>query len=148
MFDFVQDMFGNFGKIFCLNDDGMIFEGNFFVDQGGVVVEVWVLGVWNFLGFDLDDEGNIWEIEMGFVGGDEFNLIEEGGNYGWLLVFEGNYYDGVLILNYEMCLEFIFLKVFWNLVIFLVSMIIYKGDLFFDWKGNVLISGFGFQGLV
>lgn len=85
---------------------------------------------------------------MGLMGGDEFNLIERGGNYGWLIVFQGNYYDGWFILNYNICFEFIVFKVFWNFVIFLFSVIIYKGDLFCNWRGNVIISVFGVQGLV
>lgn len=148
MFDPAQDMSGNLGKILRLNDDGTIPEGNPFADQGGVAAEVWALGVRNPLGFDLDDEGNIWEIEMGPAGGDEFNLIEEGGNYGWPLVSEGNHYDGAPIPNHETRPEFIPPKVFWNPVISPASMIIYKGDLFPDWKGNALISGLGSQGLV
>lgn len=148
LLDPAQDLSNNLGKILRLNDDGSIPDGNPFADQGGVAAEVWALGIRNPLGFDFDDEGRLWEIEMGPAGGDELNLIEPAGNYGWPVVSEGNHYDGAPIPNHDTRPEFIAPKEFWVPVISPASMVIYKGDLFPDWKGNVIISGLGALGLV
>lgn len=145
-FDPAQSMTSNLGKILRLNDDGTVPEGNPF--SGGVAAQVWALGIRNPLGIDFDEQGRLWEVEMGPMGGDEINLIEEGGNYGWPTVSMGNHYDGRPIPDHNTRPEFIAPKAFWNPVISPASMIIYKGDLFPNWKGNALISGLGAMGLV
>jgi glucose/arabinose dehydrogenase len=38
--------------------------------------------------------GELWESEFGPRGGDEVNKIEKGKNYGWILVTEGEHYNG------------------------------------------------------
>jgi glucose/arabinose dehydrogenase len=143
-----QDMESNLGKILRLNDDGSIPEGNPFAGSGGVTEQIWALGVRNPLGIDFDEQGRLWEIEMGPQGGDEFNLIEEGNNYGWPLVSEGVHYNNTLIPKHSTRPEFIPPKAFWVPVISPASMIIYKGDLFPEWKGNAIIAGLTAQGLV
>ncbi|KAL2208158.1 soluble quino protein glucose dehydrogenase [Sarocladium strictum] len=143
-----QDMSGNMGKIIRLNDDGTVPADNPFADQGGVTAQIWSLGIRNPLGFDFDIEGRLWEIEMGPMGGDELNLIQPEGNYGWPVVSEGDNYDGTPIPNHNTRPEFIPPKVAWVPVISPAGMIIYKGDLFADWKNNVLISAVGQQGIV
>lgn len=134
-------MGGNFGKIVWLNDDGSVLVDNFFVLQGGVVVQVWLFGYCNVLGIVFDVCGKLWVYEMGLVGGDELNLIECGVNYGYLVVFNGNYYDGCEIFDYSIWFEFVVLKVIWMLVILLVGFIIYFGVLFLQWKGSGFIGG-------
>jgi aldose sugar dehydrogenase len=147
-FDPAQDLSSNLGKILRLNDDGTIPEGNPFAADGGVAAQVWALGVRNILGMDWDAEGRLWEIEMGPFGGDEFNLIKKGENYGWPLVSNGIHYDGSPIPEHSTRPEFAAPKVWWTPVISPAGMIIYKGDLFPEWKGNAIISGLGAQGLV
>lgn len=147
-FDPAQDLSSNLGKILRLNDDGTIPEGNPFAADGGIAAQVWALGVRNILGMDWDAEGRLWEIEMGPFGGDEFNLIKKGENYGWPLVSNGIHYNGSLIPEHSTRPEFAAPKVWWTPVISPAGMIIYKGDLFPEWKGNAIISGLGAQGLV
>ncbi|GAB1318339.1 Soluble quino protein glucose dehydrogenase [Madurella fahalii] len=147
-FDPAQSMTSNLGKIIRLNDDGTVPEGNPFANQGGVAAQVWALGIRNPLGIDFDEQGRLWEIEMGPMGGDEINVIEKGGNYGWPIVSQGNHYDGRAIPKHNTRPEFIAPKAFWNPVISPAGMIIYKGDLFRSWKGNALITALGAQGLV
>ncbi|KAM0278588.1 hypothetical protein ACHAQH_005062 [Verticillium albo-atrum] len=143
-----QDLSSNLGKIIRLNDDGSIPDGNPFASEGGVAAQVWALGVRNPLGFDFDDQGRLWEVEMGPAGGDELNLIKQGINYGWPLVSQGNHYNGTDIPNHDTIPEFTPPKIAWTPVISPASMVVYKGDLFPEWKGNVIISGLGAQGLV
>ncbi|KAK4214702.1 putative sugar dehydrogenase [Rhypophila decipiens] len=153
-FDPAQSMTSNLGKIIRLNDDGTIpsadsaLGANPFVSQGAVASQVWALGVRNPLGIDFDEQGRLWEIEMGPMGGDEINLIEKGANYGWPVVSEGVHYDGRQIPKHNTRPQFNPPKAFWVPVISPSSVIIYKGDLFKNWKGNALISALGAQGLV
>lgn len=148
LFDPAQVTSSNLGKILRLNDDGTVPEGNPFASTGGDAAQVWALGIRNPLGIDFDDQGRLWEIEMGPMGGDEFNLIERGANYGWPIVSQGDHYDGRPIPDHSTRPEFNPPKAFWVPVISPAGMIIYKGDLFPNWKGNALISALGAQGLV
>lgn len=148
LFDPAQDQKVNLGKILRLNDDGTVPEGNPFASSGGDGAQIWALGIRNPLGIDFDEQGRLWEIEMGPMGGDEFNLIEQGANYGWPIVSQGVHYDGRPIPDHSTRPEFKPPKAFWVPVISPAGMIIYKGDLFPNWKGNALISALGAQGLV
>ena len=52
-------------------------------------VETLALGLRNPQGLARDADGNLWETEHGPQGGDELNVLEPGGNYGWPLVTYG-----------------------------------------------------------
>ena len=147
-FDPAQDMASNLGKIIRLNDDGSVPSDNPFANQGGVTAQIWSLGHRNILGMAFDDKGTLWENEMGPKGGDEFNLIEKGKNYGYPIVSNGDHYDGRDIPDHDTRPEFVKPKITWTPVISPSSMIIYSGDLFPQWKGNALIGGLSSQSLV
>jgi aldose sugar dehydrogenase len=51
--------------------------------------ELFANGVRNPQGLTRDSDGQIWEAEHGPQGGDEINLITEGGDYGWPTVSLG-----------------------------------------------------------
>lgn len=53
----------------------------------------------NLQGVTLDLEGRLWTTEHMIRGGDELNLIEEGGNYGWPLETYGSLYSGLPFPN-------------------------------------------------
>ena len=55
--------------------------------------EVLAVGLRNPQGLARDAEGLLWETEHGPRGGDELNVLEAGGNYGWPLVSHGVHYD-------------------------------------------------------
>ncbi len=143
-----QDMSGNLGKILRLNDDGSVPTDNPFADQGGVAAQVWSLGHRNPLGIAFDSQGRLWEQEMGPRGGDELNLIERGGNYGYPEVSDGDHYDGRPIPDHATRPEFIAPKVAWNPAISPAGLMIYNGDRFPDWKGNAFLGGLSQEGLV
>lgn len=48
----------------------------------------------NLQGMALDGTGQLWVTEHGIRGGDELNLIREGGNYGWPETTLGTLYSG------------------------------------------------------
>ncbi|MET0289579.1 MAG: PQQ-dependent sugar dehydrogenase [Pseudoxanthomonas sp.] len=143
-----QDMNTNLGKILRLNDDGSAPADNPFADRGGVAAQVWSLGHRSILGLAFDAQGRLWEHEMGPKGGDELNLIERGGNYGWPIVSNGDHYDGRDIPDHPTQPQFTAPVVTWNPVISPAGFVIYSGDRFPGWKGSGFIGGLSSQALV
>ena len=143
-----QDMTGNLGKLIRLNDDGSVPQDNPFAQQGGVAAQVWSLGHRNPLGIAFDAQGRLWEQEMGPQGGDELNLIQRGGNYGYPEVSNGDHYGGKPIPDHATRPEFIPPKITWTPVISPAGLMIYAGDRFPAWKGNAFIGGLSSKALV
>ena len=78
-----QDMSVNLGKIIRLHPDGSVPADNPFAQNGSdIATQFWTTGHRNVLGMAFDDKDRLWAHEMGPRGGDEFNLIEKGNNYG------------------------------------------------------------------
>ena len=90
-----QDLKRPNGKIFRLYDDGRIPKDNPFIDEPGVPKGIWSYGHRNPQGltFDLRTR-SLYSTEHGARGGDEFNLILKGRNYGWPVITHGINYDG------------------------------------------------------
>ncbi|MXS18499.1 PQQ-dependent sugar dehydrogenase [Pseudomonas oryzihabitans] len=143
-----QDMTGNLGKLIRLNDDGSTPADNPFAQQGGVAAQVWSLGHRNPLGIAFDTQGRLWEQEMGPQGGDELNLIQRGGNYGYPEVSNGDHYGGKTIPDHATRPEFIPPKITWTPVISPAGLMIYEGSRFPAWKGNAFIGGLSSKALV
>ncbi|MGP9556666.1 PQQ-dependent sugar dehydrogenase [Psychrobacter sp. AOP7-A1-24] len=145
-----QDMSGNLGKVIRLNADGSIPTDNPFTDNE-IAKQFWTVGHRNVLGMAFDDSGQLWVNEMGPKGGDEFNMIEKGNNYGWPVVSNGRNYSGLDIPDHDTKPEFAAPKITWTPVISPSAMSIYAaGDHndFSSWQGNALISGLSSKALV
>ena len=142
-----QNMSMNLGKILRLNSDGSVPQDNPFYGQGRVTEQIWTLGHRNPLGIDFDAAGNLWSHEMGPRHGDELN-IERGRNYGYPMVSQGDHYSGVKIPNHEDYPIFKSPEFAWVPAISPAGFIIYKGDVFSDWKGNGFIGGLSSNALV
>lgn len=147
-FEPAQDMQANLGKVLRLNDDGSVPADNPFAAQGGVAAQVWTLGHRNLLGLAFDARGRLWEHEMGPKGGDEFNLIVKGDNYGYPRVSNGDHYDGKPIPDHDTAPQYHAPLVSWTPVISPSSLVIYSGTLFPQWRGKALIGGLSSQSLV
>jgi aldose sugar dehydrogenase len=143
-----QDMNSNLGKILRLTETGGIPADNPFAKEGGVKAQIWTSGQRNPLGFAFDAQDRLWAQEMGPAGGDELNLIIKGRNYGYPIVSNGNHYDGRDIPDHDTRPEFEAPKVTWNPVISPGGLIVYSGDKFPAWKGNIFIGGLSSQSLV
>src|SRR3546814_6052508 len=141
-------MQSNLGKLVRLNDDCSEPADNPFADHGGGAAQFWSLGHRNLLGIYFDAQGRLWEVEMGPKGGDELNLVERGGNYGYPIVSNGDHYDGRDIPDHDTRPEFDAPKVFWNPVISPSSLLIYSGAMFPDWPGDAFIGGLSSRALV
>jgi glucose/arabinose dehydrogenase len=147
-FDPAQDMKVNLGKVIRLNADGSVPDDNPFADQGGLTAQIWSSGHRNLTGIDFDAEGNLWESEMGASGGDELNKIEKGANYGWPVVSNGNHYDGKNIPEHDSRPEFTKPVVWWHPAISPGSVLVYQGDLFPEWKGNIFVAGLSSRSII
>ena len=143
-----QDMNANLGKILRLKDDGSIPADNPFASRGGVAAQIWSLGHRNPLGIAFAADGRLWENEMGPQGGDEFNLIERGSNYGYPIVSNGDHYGGKDIPDHSTRPEFNAPEITWTPVISPSSMIFYTGSAYPGWRGSALIGGLSSKALI
>ncbi|MDB5682999.1 MAG: putative glucose/sorbosone dehydrogenase [Sphingomonas bacterium] len=142
-----QDPKATLGKVLRLNDDGTPAAGNPLAAKG-FDPAVWSYGHRNLLGIAFDAQGRLWEQEMGPKGGDELNLIEQGRNYGYPLVSNGDHYDGKNIPDHPTRPELEAPKVSWNPVISPAGLMIYSGTMFPDWRGNIFIGGLSSKALI
>jgi len=93
--DNAQNLNNHAGTIMRLRLDGSIPGDNPFLNQKNVRAEIWSYGHRNPQGLLYDtDTDNLWSIEHGPRGGDEINLVEKGGNYGWPVISYGKEYWG------------------------------------------------------
>lgn len=145
-----QELSKSYGKVMRLAPDGTVPDGNPFADVAGAGPGVWTLGHRNIQGAALDPaSGELWIVEHGPKGGDELNLAEPGRNFGWPLVSYGINYDGTPVGTGKTQAEGMTQPVyFWDPVIAPGGMAFYEGDLFADWRGDLLIASLTPGGLV
>ena len=148
LFTPAQDPGQTLGKIVRLNADGSVPADNPWAARGGVTAQIWTLGHRNPLGIAFDAQGRLWEHEMGPRGGDEFNLIERGKNYGYPVVSDGSHYDGKDIPDHRTRPEFAAPLITWTPVISPAGLIIYSGRMFPQWRGDAFMGGLSGQALV
>lgn len=134
-----QDLSNHHGVIVRLNDDGTVPSDNPFVNQAGALPEIWSYGHRSPQGMAIHPEtGDLWMTEHGPQGGDELNLIQPGVNYGWPVVGYGvNYgssspiHERQSLTGYERPVRF------WVPSIATSGLMIYKGDKFPAWRGDI-----------
>ena len=138
-----QDITNNHGTINRIHDDGRIPEDNPFVGQEGANPAIWSYGHRNPQGLFVHPEtGAVWSTEHGPQGGDEFNLILAGNNYGWPVVGYGvNYGSGLAIHEGTRRDGMESPKHFWVPSIATSGLMYYTGDKFPDWQGSVFVGG-------
>ena len=143
-----QDLTGTLGKVIRLNLDGSIPADNPFVATAGARGEIWSYGHRNPYGLVFASDGRLFESEMGPEGGDEFNLVERGRNYGWDRVSEGSRYGGAAYPRHSTDPSLAAPLVAWTPVIAPGGMIQYRGTRFVGWDGDFVLAGLVSQGLV
>lgn len=141
LLDPAQDKYSNLGKVIRIFPDGRLVPANPFYGQGSVASQIFTMGHRNILGLAVAPDGRLWAAEMGPWGGDEFNLIVRGYNYGWPLVSEGKHYDGTPIPKHRTRPDFAAPRLWWTPVIAPGGMIFYSGNMFPNWRGDALIAG-------
>lgn len=90
-----QNLQDDRGKIHRLLDDGEIPDDNPVFEGFAGATSIWSYGHRNPQGMYYDTTLQVlYANEHGPFGGDELNIIEKGGNYGWPLFSHGLNYDG------------------------------------------------------
>jgi aldose sugar dehydrogenase len=137
-----QDPSTHLGKIVRIHDDGRIPADNPFVGREGYKPDIYTLGHRNPLGLTIHPlTRELWSTEFGPRGGDELNRIEAGKNYGWMLVTSGSHYNNepqVLGTHGVDGMEDPVIA--WTPAINPGNLIFYDGDLFPQWRGNMLMA--------
>ena len=145
-----QALDNHVGKTLRLKDDGTVPPDNPFVGRAGAKPEIYTYGHRNGYGLTVNpDTGEVWQAEIGPLGGDEINILLPGHNYGWPLVSMGRNYTGSLVSD-----EPFFRKgmdnarMFWVPSISPSSLLFYNGDKFKGWKGSLFVGALTTRSLI
>lgn len=145
--ELAQDVTTHLGKVLRIDPMGGPAPGNPAIE--GALPEIWSYGHRNIQSAALDSDGALWTVEHGPRGGDELNRPEPGKNYGWPVITYGEAYSGAPIGAGITAREGMEQPVYyWDPVIAPSGMVFYDGEMFEDWKGDVLIGGLAGQSLV
>ena len=138
-----QDLSNHHGKMIRLHDDGRVPEDNPFVKRDGARPEIWSYGHRNIQGIAIHPEtGDVWTDEHGPQGGDELNRLQPGHNYGWPVIGFGVNYQTGLAIHAGTHRQGMDQPVhIWVPSIGISGLMIYTGDRFPQWKGNLFIGG-------
>jgi len=129
------------GTIVRLNADGSTPADNPVVGEPGARDEILSYGHRNIQGLVYDrGRGVLWAHEHGPRGGDELNRIRAGANYGWPLATHGVDYNGALVSPYTSRPGTEPPVVHWTPSVAPAGMALYEGDLFPEWRGDLLVS--------
>ncbi|MFT7129250.1 MAG: glucose/arabinose dehydrogenase [Gammaproteobacteria bacterium] len=138
-----QDRSNHQGVVVRIHDDGRIPADNPFVGKSDILPEIWSYGHRNPQGLAIHPiTGDVWEGEHGPQGGDELNIIQAGLNYGWPVVGYGvNYGSGAPIHSNQTLSDMEPPLHYWVPSIATSGLMIYGGDKFPKWQGNIFIGG-------
>ncbi|MDB5328232.1 MAG: PQQ-dependent sugar dehydrogenase, partial [Phycisphaerales bacterium] len=118
------------GKILRINSDGTIPSDNPFFGKPNANPAIWSYGQRNSQGLAFQPgTGLLFETEHGPNGGDEFNLIEKGQNYGWPFVTHDRTASGVSAPLIQFTPS-----------IGPSSAVFYEGDMFPNLRGDLLVA--------
>ncbi|MCY4647788.1 MAG: PQQ-dependent sugar dehydrogenase [Gammaproteobacteria bacterium] len=144
-----QDPSNHHGTTNRINEDGSVPADNPFVNSSGIRPEIWAWGHRNAQGLAIDMEtGAVWQTEHGPQGGDELNLVAAGENYGWPVVGYGvNYRSGLAIHKGTMDESMADPSHVWVPSIGASGLMLYTGDAFPRWKGDIFAGGMALEQL-
>jgi len=137
-----QSLDNDAGKTLRLRDDGSIPPDNPFVGHAGARPEIFTYGHRNGYGLAINPEtGDLWQAEIGPMGGDEINILVAGHNYGWPLVSTGRNYTGTLVSEQPWARPGMDNpRMFWVPSISPSSILFYTGDQFPKWKNDMFVG--------
>ncbi len=138
-----QNRRSHLGKIVRLNDDGSIPRNNPFSASADAEPAVWSYGHRNVQGLAYDSlRVMVWASEHGALGGDELNVVQAGLNYGWPAVsYSREYFDGSKVSPYTSKPGLVDPKVVWTTAIAPSGLVVYTGNRFPEWHGDVFAGG-------
>lgn len=144
--DRAQDMQDHAGAVIRINADGSIPKDNPYADGKAGAPELWSKGHRNVQGATFDTAANrLVTVEHGARGGDEINYPEPGKNYGWPEISYGVHYSflqigrGTEAPGYEQPVFY------WDPSIAPSGLVAYDGEMFPEWKGDLLVGSLKFS---
>ncbi|HEY6814441.1 MAG TPA: PQQ-dependent sugar dehydrogenase [Croceibacterium sp.] len=139
--DLAQDLGTIYGKVLRLNADGTIPADNPFVGRAGANPAIYSYGHRDQHGLMVHPEsGAVLNAEHGMNGGDEVNLILPGANYGWPTYTFSRQYDGAQGSAQPTADGIGRPLILWSPSIAPTGLMIYQGDKFPAWKGNLFVG--------
>ena len=135
-----QDLARPEGKILRIRDDGGVPPDNPFVGRPGAWPYIWSYGHREPSGLTFDAAGELWNVEDGPRGGDEFNHVRKGRNYGWPVITWGHRYDNVPVPAHTARDGMEQPVVSWVPSPALSDVEYYGGSAFPRWRGSFLIG--------
>jgi len=145
--DRAQDPQDLAGGIVRIAPDGSVPAGN--PERDGWAPEFWSIGHRNPQGATIrPGDGALFTVEHGARGGDEVNMPQPGGNYGWPLITYGVDYSGLPIgegTEKEGLEQPLY---YWDPSISPSGLDFYEGSLIPGWEGDLLAGGLSGQVLV
>jgi glucose/arabinose dehydrogenase len=136
-----------YGKVLRLTEQGAVPTDNPFVGKAGTRPEIYSLGHRDQLGLTVHD-GRVLTAEHGPNGGDEINLITPGLNYGWPRISFGRDYQGSRISTSPVAPGIEQPLVLWIPSIAPTGLTFYTGDLFPQYKKDLLFCTFATSRLI
>ena len=137
-----QNLDWELGKLLRIRTDGTAPSDNPFPDTAP---RVFSYGHRNPQGLVYDEASNrILMLEHGPKGGDELNHIVAGRNYGWPAITYGVDYSGAVISPFTEAEGMEQPITYWVPSIGPSGLAIYRGELFPEWQGHLLL-GFAHQ---
>jgi len=140
-----QDVSNHHGTLIRLHDDGRVPDDNPLAQRSGARPEIWSYGHRNAQGLTIHPEtGDIYVTEHGPQGGDEVNRIVPGANYGWPVVGYGVNYGSGLAIHEGTQREGMESPLHvWVPSIATSGLMVYTGDQFPQWRGDMFAGGMG-----
>ncbi len=136
-----QKLTSHIGTIVRINRDGSAPEDNPFTADSNALPEIYSYGHRNVQGVVFDWRANrLITHEHGPRGGDEINVIESGGNYGWPVATRGLDYTGARVSPFTKYDGMASPALHWTPSIAPSGMTLYDGDLFPEWQGSLLVG--------
>jgi glucose/arabinose dehydrogenase len=137
-----QSLDNHVGKTLRIKDDGGVPADNPFVAKAGAKPEIFTYGHRNGYGLAFNPQTReLWQAEIGPMGGDEINILIAGHNYGWPLVSTGRNYTGTLVSDQPWARAGMDNpRIHWVPSISPSSIMFYTGDKFPKWKDSLFVG--------
>jgi glucose/arabinose dehydrogenase len=141
-----QNLFRPNGKVHRINRDGSIPDDNPFLGIKDGIKSIYSYGNRNPQGLAIHPvTGELWATEHGQKGGDEVNIIRPGNNYGWDVITYGRNYDGTVSSKFKKMEGMEIPVLYWTPSIAVCGMDFYTGDLFKEWKNDLLVGALKYE---
>jgi aldose sugar dehydrogenase len=137
-----QSLDNHVGKTLRIRDDGGVPADNPFVGRDDAKPEIFTYGHRNGYGLGFHPEtGELWQAEIGPMGGDEINILIAGHNYGWPLVSTGRNYTGTLVSEEPWSRPGMDgPRIHWVPSVSPSSILFYTGDKFPRWQNSLFVG--------